>query len=307
MGGQHGHAPMLLPADAPGDRRRLVVALALLTGFFAGEVVAAFLAHSVALLADAGHMLVDIGALAASLAAARLAARPARGALTFGYVRAEILSAQGNGVTLIVVGVAVLVEAVRRLVHPVHVTGGTLIAVAAVGIAVNLVVVRVLAGSVRRSLNVEGSLRHVLTDLYAFIGTAVAGLIVVTTGWERADPVASLVVVALMLQAGWALLVESGRILLEAAPAGTDPDVVARELVADPRVESVHDIHVWLITSGFPALAAHVLVNPAADCHAVRRDLEALLAERHGIRHTTLQVDHAAEHLLSIEHRPTGS
>jgi cobalt-zinc-cadmium efflux system protein len=303
-GHSHGHAHTLVHAEGPGDRRRLGIALALITAFLVGEVVAAVFAESIALLADAGHMLVDALALAASLIAARLAARPAAGSLTFGYKRAEILSALANGVTLLVVAVAITVEAVHRLIDPADVAGGVVLVVAAVGIAVNLTAVRVLTGSVRRSLNLEGALRHVLTDLYAFAGTFLAGLIIVTTGFERADPVASLGVAGLMLPAAWGLLSASVRVLLEAAPAGIDPADLTRDLRADPRVESVHDVHVWEITSGFPALSAHVLVERGADCHAVRRDLEALLATHYSIEHTTLQVDHAAEHLLSIEQRP---
>ena len=301
MAARHGH---LLPTGHAGDRRRLRVALALILAFMAGELVAAVLAHSVALLADAGHMLTDAGALGASLLAARLAARPPSGSMTFGFRRAEVLSAQANGITLLVAAVLLLIESIRRLLHPAPVSGGTLVVVAVVGVVVNLVALNVLTGSVRRSLNVEGSVRHLLTDLYAFVGTALAGVVVLTTGFRRADPIASLVVVALMLVAAWQLLAETGRVLLEAAPVGADPAVIAADLLADPRVESVHDVHVWLITSGFPAFAAHVLVDRAADCHAVRRDLEQLLRDRYALGHTTLQVDHAAEHLLAIEHHP---
>lgn len=300
----HEHLHELLPADTPQDRRRITIALALICAFMVGEVVAAVFAQSVALLADAGHMLVDAAALGASLIASRLAARPPSATLTFGYKRAEILSALFNGTTLVVVGVAVLVEAVHRLIHPADVAGGVLVVVAAIGVVVNLVAVTVLTGTARRSLNLDGALRHVLTDLYAFIGTAIAGVVVLTTGWRRADPVASLVVVAMMLVAGWSLLVASGRVLLEAAPSGVDAVGIATDLRADPRVDSIHDVHVWSITSGFPALAAHVLVKPSADCHDVRRDLEQMLAAKYGIAHTTLQVDHAAASLLAIEQRP---
>jgi cobalt-zinc-cadmium efflux system protein len=308
MSDRHGGHTHLVTVSGATERRRLGIALALLVAFLVGEVVAAVLGHSVALLADAGHMLTDAGALAASLVAARYAARPPSGAMTFGFRRAEVLSAQANGVTLLVAAALLLVESIRRLVHPAPVSGATVVVVASVGVVVNLVCVRILTGGGDRSINVEGSLRHLVTDVYAFVGTIVAGVVVITTGFDRADPIASLVIVGLMLVAAWQLLVETGRVLLEAAPAGADPAVIAAELVADPRVESLHDVHVWLISTGFPAFAAHVLVDPGADCHAVRQDLERLLHERHGIEHTTLQVDHSAEQLLTIERRtPDGA
>lgn len=261
----------------------------------------AVVASSLALLADAGHMLTDAAAIGASLLAIRLARRPAVGSLTFGLKRAEILSAQGNGITLLVVAGLVCYEAIRRLVHPPPVAGGILIVVALVGAAVNVAATLVLARADRSRLNVEGSFQHILTDLYAFLGTAIAGVVIALTGFTRADPIASLVVVGLMLHAAVGLLRASGRVLLEAAPEGYEPGPIARTIKEHPDVEQLHDMHVWLITSGFPALSAHVLVAPRADCHDVRRDLEELLAGRYGIDHTTLQVDHVPEMLLSIE------
>ena len=286
------------------DRRALSVALTLIVAFMLAEVVAGLLAHSLALLADAGHMLTDAAALGAALVAARLAARPARGSWTFGWKRAEVLSAQGNGISLLVVAVLIGYEAARRLLHPPAVHGLVLVVVAGVGVGVNLVAARVLARGSRRSINVEGAFRHLVTDLAAFAGTVVAGVIVLVTHFRRADAIAALLVVALMLRTAWQLLAKTGRVLLEAAPEGMAPRVIVDDVLADPRVESMHDVHVWLITSGFPALAAHVLVERSADCHAVRRDIEAMLAQRYGIDHTTLQVDHAAERLLTIEQRP---
>jgi cobalt-zinc-cadmium efflux system protein len=298
------HRHGLLPADHPEDRRRLAIALGLLVVFMCGEIGAAVLGHSVALLADAGHMLTDAGALGASLVAARLASRPPSGAMTFGFRRAEVLSAQANGITLLVAAALLVVESVHRLLDPAPVSGLTVIVVAAIGVVVNLGCVRILTGATHRSINISGSLQHLVTDLYAFLGTIVAGIVVTTTGFRRADPIASLVVVALMVIAAARLLAETGRVLLEAAPVGADPGRIAADLTDDPRVRSVHDVHVWLISTGFPAFAAHVLVDPAADCHALRRDLEHLLHDRYGIDHTTLQVDHANEALLTIERRP---
>jgi cobalt-zinc-cadmium efflux system protein len=276
------------------DRRRLATALALIVAFIGGEVAAGIVAHSLALLADAGHMVTDAAALTAALVAATLAARPARGPWTFGLGRTEILAAQGNGITLLLVAIWIVYTAVRRLITPPSVHGGIVLAVALAGVVVNLAATLVLAGADRTSLNVRGAFIHVATDLVAFVGTAIAGALVLLTGWNRFDPIASLLVAALMVRSSWSLLRESGRIFLEAAPAGIDPAAVAAALASDLDVVEVHDLHVWTVTSGFPALAAHVLVSPGADCHAARRRLEQLLADRFGLEHTTLQVDHVA-------------
>jgi cobalt-zinc-cadmium efflux system protein len=296
--GGHGHR-----VTAASDSRYLAIALILIIVFLVFEVVMAFLGHSLALLADAGHMLTDAGALAASLLALRLARRPAHGSWTFGFNRAEVLSAQANGITLLVISALVAFEAVSRLVHPVPVQGGIVVTVAAVGVAVNVAATWVLARANRDSINVRGAFAHIVTDLYGFIGTLAAGILIIVTGFERADAIASLIVVGLMLRAAWGLLRETGRILLEAAPEGYPPDDIIAAMTGRPEVSSVHDVHVWLITSGFPALSAHVLVRRPADCHQARRDLEQLLCERFGLDHTTLQVDHAPDELLTIGRR----
>jgi cobalt-zinc-cadmium efflux system protein len=277
---------------AVSDRRALGSALALVAGLMVAEVAFGVVAGSLALLADAGHMLADAGALAFAVVAAALAARPARGRWTYGLGRLEILSAQANGVVLGVVGLAVAVAAAVRLVSPPEVRGGVVAAVAASGVVVNLAATAVLARSSRESLNVRGAYLHVATDVAAFAGTAVAGLLILWTGWDRFDPLASLCVAALMLWSSWSLVRDATRIVLEGAPRGIDPDAVGRVLAADPAVRQVHDLHVWEVTSGFPSLSAHVLVDPGADCHGTRRRLERLVAERFGITHTTLQVDH---------------
>jgi cobalt-zinc-cadmium efflux system protein len=276
------------------DSRALKRALTLIAAFMAGEVVAGILASSLALLSDAAHMLTDAGALALSLAAARLASRPARGAMTYGLGRAEILSAQANGVTLLVLALVIVYDAIRRLVSPPVVGGWTVLAVALGGIAVNLLAVRILSAGHERSLNVEGSYRHILTDLYGFIATAVAGAVIIATGFKRADPIASLVICALMLHAAYTLLKASGRVFMEAAPAGLEPTEIGRVLAAQPGVVEVHDLHVWEVTSGFPALSAHVVVRAGDDCHERRRTLQRVLQQQFDVRHTTLQVDHAA-------------
>jgi cobalt-zinc-cadmium efflux system protein len=285
------------------DRRALAIALALIVAFMIAEIVAAVVAGSLALLADAGHMLTDAGALAFALFAATLATRPARGRWTFGYRRLEILAAQANGVTLLVVALLILFGSVRRLVSPSDVRGGIVLVVALGGIVVNVAATAVLSRASRESLNVRGAFLHVATDTAAFAGTAVAGALILATGWDRFDPIASLGVAALMLWASWGLLRESASIFLERSPAGIEPDAVGRAIVAEPDVVEVHDLHLWTVTSGFPAFAAHVLVAPEADCHAIRRGLERMLHERFGLEHTTLQVDHAEPRLLTIERR----
>jgi cobalt-zinc-cadmium efflux system protein len=302
MAHQHDHGP---PRDA--ETRALWAALALIVTFMVGEVVAGILASSLALLSDAAHMLTDAGALVLSLVAARLATRPAAGAMTFGLGRAEIMSAQANGITLFVLALLIVYEAIRRLVSPPGVHGTPVLVVAVAGIAVNLIAARILApAGQRRSLNVEGSYRHVLTDLYGFIATAIAGILILTTGFKRADPIASLLVAALMLHAAYGLIKASGRVFMEAAPADLRPEEIGRALAAERGVVEVHDLHVWEVTSGFPALSAHILVAPGEDCHQLRRHLQRVLEEQFDIRHTTLQVDHAPaeQRPLQIELAP---
>ncbi|MFD5464152.1 cation diffusion facilitator family transporter [Kitasatospora sp. NPDC127059] len=291
-GGHGGHSHGVA-ADA--DRRWLVSALTLIVVFMAGEVVVGFAAQSLALISDAAHMLTDAASIVLALIAMRLSARPARGGYTYGLKRAEILSAQANGVTLLVLSAWLGYEAVTRLITPPDVTGSLVLITALIGIVVNLAAAWCMSKANRSSLNVEGAFQHVLTDLYAFIATAVAGLIVLTTGFVRADAIASLIVVALMLKAGIGLVRDSGRIFLEAAPAGIDPDAVADRLVTEPLVEEIHDLHIWEITSNQPALSAHILVTPGGDCHAVRRELQRRLSTEYGITHSTLQVDHVGE------------
>ena len=264
-----------------------------------GEVAAGVVAHSLALLSDAAHMLTDAAAIGLAIVTAKIAGRPARGGYTYGLRRLEILSAQANGITLVLLAVWLAYEAIRRLITPHPVGGGLMLAVALVGVAVNvaasLLLARANAASDRRSLNMEGAVAHVLTDLYAFAATVVAAIIILATGFSRADPIATLVVVALMLRAGSGLIRESGRIFLEAAPADIDPSALGAAMVARPHVAEVHELHVWAITTGMPAASAHVLVEPRQDCHAVRADLEALLARDFGISHLTLQVDHCPD------------
>jgi cobalt-zinc-cadmium efflux system protein len=282
------------------DRRRLGAALALILAFMAGEVVAGILAHSLALLSDAAHMLTDAGALGLSLVVLRIAARPAAGNRTFGLWREETLPAPANRTSLLVLAALIVYGAVGRLVTPPHPTGAVVLGVALAGIVVNLLAVRQLQGAERRSLNVEGSFQHLLTDLFAFVATAIAGAVILAGGPVRADAAAALLVAALMLRAAWRLLRESGRMLLDIAPAGLSVEEIGHAMAATPQVVEVHDLHVWEVTSGFPSLSAHVLVEPGADCHRIRRELEQLLRERFSLEHTTLQVEHAPARLVQI-------
>lgn len=295
----HGHAHGHAHGGAE-DARRLGFALALILAFMAGEIVVGILAHSLALLSDAAHMLTDAGALVMSLFVLRLAAQPARGNRTFGLRRSEILSAQANGAALLVLACLIVYGSARRLVSPPDARGGWILAVALVGIGVNLLATWQLAGANRQSLNVEGSFQHLLTDLYAFIATALAGAVILATGWVRADPVAALFVAALMLRASWRLLRDSGRVLLDIAPAGLPVEEIGTAMASHPGVVEVHDLHVWEVTTEFPTLSAHVLVEPGADCHGIRRELEAELRDRFGLEHTTLQVEHAPAKLVQI-------
>jgi len=299
--GHHGHSHGRIDPDA--DRRWLWIALGLICAFMLVEVVAGLIAGSLALLSDAAHMLTDAGALGLALVAAGLAARPARGNFTFGLGRAEILSAQLNGAALLVLAGVLAVSAIRRLGDPPDVEGVLVLAVGAAGALVNIAAAWSLSRAERRSLNVEGARAHVMADLFGSVAAVAAGAVILATGWRLADPIAALAVVALMLRSGWTLLRDSARVLLEGAPAGIDPAAVGTALAGQTGVVEVHDLHLWEVTTGFPALAAHVVVAPGEDCHGRRRELQSLLAERFGIEHVTLQVDHATdrERLLQID------
>jgi cobalt-zinc-cadmium efflux system protein len=303
----HAHAHHHGAHIATDDARRLTLALGLILGLMAVEIVAGILASSLALLSDAAHMLTDAGAIALALFAARLAARPAAGGFTFGFRRAEILSAQLNGATLVALAVVIVWEGIRRLADPPDVEGLVVLVVALAGVVVNVAATLVLAGADRRSLNVEGAFQHVLTDLFAFVATAIAGAVVLVTGFSRADGIAALVVAALMLRSGYRLLRDSGRVLLEAAPRDLDPEEIGTVLAGQNHVVEVHDLHVWEVTSGFPAISAHVTVRAGCDTQAHRRQLAELLRERFGVTHSTLQVETRHEGPLAIEPLQRGS
>ncbi|MGO9903992.1 MAG: cation diffusion facilitator family transporter [Solirubrobacteraceae bacterium] len=296
----HAHEPHAHPRGAHqhdyggADASSLRTALALIGAFMAVEIAAGLYAASLALLSDAAHMLTDAAALAMALLAARLAQRPASGSMTYGLARAEILSAAANGMTMLVLCALIAYGAVLHLISPPAVDGGVVLAVALVGIAINLLAARLLRGGERtRSLNVEGSYRHILTDLFGFIATAIAAAVILTTGFRRADAIASLLIAAVMLGAGIGLVRAATRVVMEAAPAGLDPQQIGHTLAEQRGVVEVHDLHVWEVTSGFPALSAHVVVDADRDCHELRRGLSRLLEDRFEIHHSTLQVEHA--------------
>ena len=295
-------------ASADADQRYLVIALALIVAFLVAEVVVAVTSGSLALLADAGHMLTDAGAIAASIWALRLAARPARDAWTFGFKRAEILSAAVNGITLLVVAVLIAVESVGRLFDPPPVAGLPVLVVALLGVAVNVAATWVLAKANRSSLNVEGAFQHIVTDLYAFIATAIAGIVILATGFVRADAIASLVVVALMLRAAWGLLRASGRVLLEAAPDGVDLAELRAHLRGVEHVLDVHDVHAWSVTSDLPALSAHIVVADGCfgdgHCPQILDQLQACLRGHFDVEHSTFQLEPMghAEHEEGVHH-----
>ena len=298
MGAAHTHG---VDPDREGSKRALKLVLVLTSAFLVAEVVGGLLADSLALLADAGHMLSDSLSLGVALFAAWLAGRPGGPSRTFGFRRAEILAALFNGVTLVAISIWIFIEAGMRFSDPPDVEGGLMLAVAAGGLVVNIVAARILHGHADESLNVSAALRHVFADILGSIGVIAAAVIILTTGWEYADPAVSVAIGMLILASSWTILRDSVRILLEASPSDMEVEEVGLAMAGVAGVKQVHDLHVWTITSGFPALAAHVLVDRETDCHATRREIESMLHDRFGLDHTTLQVDHEGGELLQIE------
>jgi cobalt-zinc-cadmium efflux system protein len=296
-----GRGPGHAHGQRQGSTRALRLTLLLTATYTVVEVAGGILTGSLALLADAGHMLSDNLSLGVALFAAWLAARPAGPSRTFGYRRAEILAALFNGVTLVAISIWIFVEAVDRFRGVPDVEAGPMLAVAAAGLAVNVAAAAILNRHSGESLNVSAALRHVIADLLGSVGVIVAAVVILITGWQYADPAVGVLIGLLVLGSSWGILRDSTQILLEGSPAGLDVEQVGRAMAAAPGVSEVHDLHVWTITSGFPSLAAHVLVARDTDCHAARRDLEHMLHERFGLEHTTLQVEHVGGDLLQIE------
>jgi cobalt-zinc-cadmium efflux system protein len=303
----HGHAHDHRSAAPAGPareahRRALRLALAITATYTAVEIAGGLLTGSLALLADAAHMLSDNLSLALALFAISLAGRPPTPQRSFGYQRAEILAALANGVALLAVSAWILYEAIGRLSDPGEVLGGAMLAVALVGLVVNVVAYRILAAGGGENLNVAGAMRHVLADLAGSAGVIAAAIVILATGWQEADPLIGGLIALLVAASAIPIVRGALRVLLEQAPEGVDANEIGRAMAAAPGIDEVHDLHIWEITSGFVALAAHVMVGPGEDCHARRRELEGLLGERFGIEHTTLQVDHAdGSDLLQIE------
>ena len=297
----HWHAP-----DQARERskRALALTLALTTTFLVVEVVGGLLTGSLALLADAAHMLSDSVFLGVAFFAVWLAQRPATAQRTFGLKRAEILAALANGVALVAISIWIFVEAAERLSEPGEVDGGWVLVVAVAGLFVNGAAIAVLHRGGDASLNVRAAMRHVIADLLGSVGVIVAALIILTTGWDYADPLVSILIGLLILASSWAILRDTTQILLEGAPPGIDVSAVGREMASMPGVVEVHDLHVWMITSGFPALAAHVLVAADDDCHEKRLELAEMLRDRFGIDHATIQMNHAQPKLLQIQRAP---
>jgi cobalt-zinc-cadmium efflux system protein len=290
---EHGSHPKPRAASAAADRRWLLGACVVVVAFMVAEVLAGLFAHSLALIADAGHMITDAAALLVAVIASKIAQRPAKGAYTYGFARVDALSGQANGITLLLLALWFAVEGIRRLVHPDEVHGGVVTVVALAGAAVNVLATWLASRADRNSLNVRGVLVHLMTDVWAFAATFVAGVVILASGWARADPVASLVVAAVMAWTGFGLVRAAGRVFLEGAPRGVDPDELGAALAAVDGVVEVHDLHVWQIGSGESAVSAHVLVGTPHDCHEVSSRLRLTLAERYGIGHVTLEADHA--------------
>jgi cobalt-zinc-cadmium efflux system protein len=301
--GHPGHAHRPAAAAVETDARWLAIALAINLVFFAAEVGVGLIADSLALLSDAAHMLTDAAAITLALFAARFARRGASGSMTFGLGRGEILSAQINGAAMLVLAAVIVYEAARRLVDPPEVEASLVLFTGIAGFAVNLAAAWALVRANRRSLNVEGAFQHTLMDAVASVAAVIAAAAILITGFQRADPIASLFVAGLMLYSAYGLLRASGRVFMEAAPEGIDPNEIGAAMAAEGGVVEVHDLHVWEVTSGFPALSAHVVVGAGTDCHLARFRLAEMLERRFGIGHSTLQVEHQPEDLLQIRER----
>jgi cobalt-zinc-cadmium efflux system protein len=304
-GHSHGFGAHALEARREDSRRRMWIALAINVGLLLAEVVGGILTGSLAVLADAGHLLSDVGSIVLALIAARLASLPAAGGRTFGYQRSEVLAALVNGLLLVAVSIGIAVAAIGRLSDPPSIDGAGVLALGALGLAGNLAATLVLARGQRQDLNLEGVLRHSAADALGSLGVVLAGGFVLLGGSSIVDPIVGLLISALVLASSWRLIKEPVNVLMEAAPADLDVDAIGAAICKEGAVRSVHDLHVWTVTAGFGALAAHVVVARECDRDLVRRRLELTLGEGFGIEHTTLQMEEEADQaLLRVENAP---
>jgi cobalt-zinc-cadmium efflux system protein len=299
----HVHAAEGLDARRAGNRARMRAALAINLALLVATIVGGILADSLALLADAGHLLSDAGAIALALLAARLAARPPTATRTFGLQRTEVLGALVNGIALVVIAVLIVVAAIGRFSDPPNVGGAGVLALGVVGLAGNVAATLVLGAGERGDINLEGALRHSFGDAVNSLGVVVAGVVILTTGWNTIDPLVSVLIAVFIALSSWRLLKEPLDVFMEAAPAGMDVGEIGRSICSQPDVVEVHDLHVWTVTSGFPALSAHVVLSPKADRDLARARIERMLDERFEIHHTTLQMVESAEggRLIQVE------
>jgi cobalt-zinc-cadmium efflux system protein len=288
-------------AHRADDTRRMLIVLVINVVMVVAGIVGGIAFDSLALIADAGHVLSDVGAIGLALFAAWMASRPSSPQRTFGFRRGEILAALFNGFTLVAIAVFVFVAAIGRLSDPPEVTGAGVLVIGFASLIGNGVATLILVGGDRTNVNLEGVLRHTAVDALGALGVIVAGLVVVTTGWDQADPIVSIAISVLILMSSWRLLREPFNVLMESAPEGIDVQSVGSAMCSVPGVREVHDLHVWTVTSGFPALAAHIRSDPRESADEVRERVEAVLHERFGLDHTTLQV--VPEPLLQLEDR----
>lgn len=299
----HQHEQVNLNAD----KKLLVLALICLSVFLLFEFGLGFYARSLALITDSAHMLTDVASIVLALVAINYSRRPADSEYTYGWQRVQILSAQINGIALIILAVIFIKEAISRIINPTDTEGSIVLITALVGIVVNLLVTLILSKANKQSLNVKGAYLHILTDLFAFIGTAIAGVVILVWKWDFADTIASLLVAALMLKAGWSLVRESTHIFLEAAPSEIDTADLAKDLLKIPGVVQIHDLHVWTITSEQNAISAHVLIEKNCNSHIVTALARDILQDKYDIHHITLQVDHITGSSIEVSVCETGS
>ena len=307
MHGPHGHSHThALDARRADSRRRMWIALGINGSLLVAEAIGGILTGSLALLADAGHVLSDAGAIVLALIAVRLAALPAAGRRTFGYQRSEVLAALANGLTLVVISVVIAVAAIGRFGDPPGIDGLGVLVLGVVGLAGNLAATVVLARGQREDINLEGVLRHSVADALGSVGVVVAGAFILLGGSPVVDPIVGLLIALLILASSWRLIKEPFDVLMEAAPAGFDVDGMGAAICGEEGVRSVHDLHVWTVTAGFGAIAAHVVVAQGSDRDLIRRRLELTLREHFGIEHTTLQMEEEADPgLLHVENAPS--